>query len=543
MKKGGAGQRWGSMENASLQTHDLVQLRAEKAPLVQTFEYPGVPRFSVNLTFLSPRPELARVLANTFWIVYQSGRRRATAIRTVDTLRLFARFLNYRSQGQSDVQTAKDLSTDLLKEFAVWLVAKHHLKRISAAGLFAGCCCFLRRARKLYPEEFNALFSTPKNLFAGAGNDRTESRALSVSDFRKILAAAESDVRQIRDAYEPGKVPTTAQHLIPFAVIIAARTGINPKALYDLERDCLSPHEFDEDLFYCTWDKPRAGRQQRQLHRLDHRNQMGVVELIQFLRQFTEPLAVAANPPECTKLFLYISQSRLISPARWEGAGLDRHFQQFTERHRLPRFTLVNIRSTAATQLYLETGGNLRKVQQFLQHAQLRTTVRYLLNSITEPFNARVIQKAQERMIERITVVPEKRSLGVEQLGLPQAQARKIVAGRFDTGCGTCRNPYDSPQPGEEKGHLCTSFHACFSCPNGLWFLEDLPQVITIRDRLASFRSEMKPQDWETVYGESMRIIEEHIIAAFRPEQIKTAEIKAKGQEQRPIVAGKGVLA
>jgi site-specific recombinase XerD len=36
----------------------------------------------------------------------------------------------------------------------------------------------------------------------------------------------------------------------------------------------------------------------------------------------------------------------------------------------------------------LETGGNLRKVQQFLQHVRLSTTVKYLLNSVTEPFHA-----------------------------------------------------------------------------------------------------------------------------------------------------------
>ena len=80
--------------------------------------------------------------------------------------------------------------------------------------------------------------------------------------------------------------------------------------------------------------------------------------------------------------------------------------------------------------------------------------MKYLLNSITEPFNARVIQKAQEQMIERVTVVPEKRAQGVERLNLPKARALKIVAGQFDTGCGTCRDPYDSPQPGEEKGAL-----------------------------------------------------------------------------------------
>ena len=53
----------------------------------------------------------------------------------------------------------------------------------------------------------------------------------------------------------------------------------------------------------------------------------------------------------------------------------------------------------------------------------------------------------------------------------------------------------------------------------------------------------MKPEDWEAVYGESVSIIEEHIIPAFRPEQIEAAEAKVKGQEKRPVIVAKGVLA
>jgi integrase len=536
------------VEEATLQRHGLLQLGTENAPLVQTFEEAGGRPFTVNLTSLSSRPELARVLANSFWMIYGPGPRRATVRRMEDNLELLNRFLNYRSTSQPDVRTTKDLSTDLLKEFAVWLVAKHKLKRMTAANVFTMCCCFLRRSRRLYSEEFNPLFSTPRNLFVGAANDPTESRVLSLADFQKILAAAENDIRHIRETYKPGDVPTSPQHLIPFMVIIAARTGINPFGLYELERDCFTPHAFDENLFYFTWGKPRAGKPQRQLHRADRGNATGVWELIQFLRQFTEPLASAAAPPESTRLFLYLYQSprraktRILSPSIG-GLWVWNHFRTFIDRHGLPRFTLLNIRPTAATQLYLETGGNLRKVQQFLQHADLRTTVGYVLNNITQPFNARAIQKAQERMIERVTVIPETRTQGVVRLGLSKTQSRKIAAGRFDTGCGTCRDPYDSPQPGEEKGRLCTSFHACFSCPNALWFLEELPQVIVTRDRLVSLKADMSRIDWEMIYGENVRIIEEHIIAAFRPEQIRAAEIKAKEERQRPVLVSKGVLA
>jgi hypothetical protein len=53
----------------------------------------------------------------------------------------------------------------------------------------------------------------------------------------------------------------------------------------------------------------------------------------------------------------------------------------------------------------------------------------------------------------------------------------------------------------------------------------------------------MKPEDWEMVYGESVRIIGEHIIAAFRPDQVKDAELKAKAHQGRPILVAKGSIA
>src|ERR1051326_8006850 len=149
MRAGGAGRRWNAVDQAALQRHDLGQLQVGNAALVKTLDTPDGLTFSVDLTFLSSRPELARVLANSFWMTYQPGPRRATAERTASTLKLLHGFLNYRSQSQSDVQSARDLSTDLLKEFAVWLLTKRRLKRKSAAGLFAACCCFLRRARRL----------------------------------------------------------------------------------------------------------------------------------------------------------------------------------------------------------------------------------------------------------------------------------------------------------------------------------------------------------------------------------------------------------
>jgi integrase len=546
MRRDGAGQRWDLMEGEAIKKHDLAQLRTGAAPLEQTFQRPGEKPFTVRLTFLSSRPELARLLANTFWIVYQGGPRQSTLTAAAYSLRLFSRFLDDRKKNQRDVRSVRQLGPEMLKEMAIWLLVKRRLKRQTAAHTLSMCCWFLRQAKRLYPEEFDPAFSTPANIFPGVGNERPASKALSPTTFQKILAAAAAEVDHIRKAYTPCDVPTSAQQIIPFMIMIAARTGINSDALWGLGRDCLIPHEIDEECLYCVWDKPRAGRQQKQLHRVDRRTQSGVVELIQFVRRYTEPLAQQAGPPANKKLFLYFSEntllkSRLVSPSTAPRLS-SRRLREFRDRHRLPAFTLSNIRPSAATLLYLQTGGNLGKVREFLQHAHFSTTIRYVLSHISEQFNARVIQNAQARMVERVTVIPERRDVGIKRLDLPKAQAAKIVEGRFDTGSGACRDPYDSPQTGEAKGRPCTSFHACFSCPNGLWFLDDLPMVIATRDRFLRLRSEMKPGDWDAVYGNSVRIINDNIVAAFRPEQIERATQRAKEMENSVFIVAKGVL-
>jgi integrase len=546
MRKSGVGQRWELIAEEQIQKHDLTRIRTEAVPLEQTFQRSGEKPFTIRLTFLSSRPRLARVLANTFWIVHQEGQRQATLTSCAYALRLLNRFLDYRRKTQTDVRSARQLHQNVLKEMAIWLLVKRRLKRQSAAHSLSMCCWLLRQAKRLYPTEFDPGFSTPSNVFPGVGNEQPTSKALSPATFKKILAAATKQIIAIRQAYKPGDVPTSAQQLIPFMILIAARTGINSDALYRLERDCIVAHEIDEEYFYCVWDKPRAGRQQKQLHRVDRRKQMGVVELIQFVRQYTEPLALKTDTPANKKLFLHLSENtllkhRLISSYTAPRISF-RRLKEFRERHQLPYFSFSSIRPSAATLLYLQTGGNLGKVRQFLQHAHFSTTIRYVLNQISEQFNARMIQKAQERMVERVTVIPETRKVGIKRLDLPKLQATQIIEGRFDTGCGTCRNPYDSPQMGEEKGQLCTSFHACFSCPNGLWFLEDLPWVIATLNRFLHLRSEMKPGDWDAVYGNSVRILNDNIISAFRPEQIEVAMRQAKELASRAFVLAKGVL-
>jgi len=144
MRKGEAGQRWGIIKSEALRKHDLTRFRVEDAPLQQTFVRPDGRPFTIKLMFLAARPALARVLSNTFWIIHQDGCRKATVTTTAHCLRIFNRFLNDRARSQPDVRSAKQLSADLLKELAVWLLVKRRFKRKTAAGISRMSCSFLR---------------------------------------------------------------------------------------------------------------------------------------------------------------------------------------------------------------------------------------------------------------------------------------------------------------------------------------------------------------------------------------------------------------
>src|SRR5260370_21011957 len=145
MRKSGVGQRWELIAEEQIQKHDLTRIRTETVPLEQSFQRSGEKPFIIRLTFLSSRPRLARVLANTFWIVHQEEQPKATLLTQAYQIRLFSRFLDYRKKTQPDVLSARQLHQGVLKELAVWLLVKRPLKQQTAAPSPSMCCRFLRQ--------------------------------------------------------------------------------------------------------------------------------------------------------------------------------------------------------------------------------------------------------------------------------------------------------------------------------------------------------------------------------------------------------------
>ena len=93
MRQSGAGQRWDLADEGLLRRHDVGPFPSETVSLVQTFQPPGGRPVSVNLSFLSSRPKLAKVLSTTFRMTYEPRPRRKTVLAVAWVLKIFCLFL------------------------------------------------------------------------------------------------------------------------------------------------------------------------------------------------------------------------------------------------------------------------------------------------------------------------------------------------------------------------------------------------------------------------------------------------------------------
>lgn len=534
--------RWSGYDSSG--APNVVALKPADVPLRMTFETPGDCPQNVDFSFMQDLPRLASLFARTMWA---EGVRYAPRTRrgVICGARIFYTFIKSR---RPVIDRASAINYELILRLADWMINVRKLRVQTAAQLLTVVRMILRAAHSLFPDEFESDFDLPVNIFIGAKPPGSDARILSREVFQRLLEAAEKEVNRIRNEYREGDVPEGPSSLIPFMILIAAKTTINPESLYNLRRDCLTRHVIDTNAWNVTWIKRRSkAGMQRQLHHVHPRGN-GVIELIQFLLAYTQPLVALAPVWWQDRLLLFRNSSRSKQPhasALIRSDIVTRELGAFGERNNLPPIRMAQLRPTAATDYYVKTGGKLRKVQLLLGHADLDTTERYVGSTVVRALHNKAIRSAQQALVERVTtVIPKEARRALAELAgeIKPEQLKHIKSGEYDTGLCKCRNPFDSPQPGQQKGKCCTLFLACLTCPNALFFLEDLPRVIALRKHFLAEKKGMSGLAWDVLYRDKIKIIEEEIIGAFSKSQIAKAVRLAAKITDLPVLAAKGLL-
>lgn len=331
-------------------------------------------------------------------------------------------------------------------------------------------------------------------------------------------------------------VPNSDKNLLPILILLYIKTGINVSSIHTLKRDCLSDHPLPVSLKTLSFVKPRSGVAANKELSFPSKQEDGVIELINFLISYTEPLVELASSEEREYLFLY-KHGLQVNSAHYDSFCAN-GLKPFIARNDLPSFSLNQIRSTVASLLYLQTK-DIFRVQRLLNHSDVRTTIEYIRGPVVQALHNKQISKGIETLFETITgsdpitsditvfnqssaeVVSEK----ISSMEISESTGKKILEGGCNTFIGKCKDPYNSPQPGEIKGKPCKSLHSCVFCENCWIFLENLPDVIKFRNKLIADKLNMTEQDWEELHGSTVRVIDDSILSSFSEKSIKEAEL------------------
>ncbi len=534
----------------------------------RTLVFPDEKPLAVDLGELSKFGRLGQVVFHGA-IAYFQGKRRMTCNSAAQAIRCYLpHYLDSLIQEGALPAEPKpsDLTSALCGGFATWLTEEN------AAGVMFGThtayTCYNRVkavfeiAHEIFPSEFHSGFVLPGNpigysgaqriLDLASGNSHPKQPPLTLDELRRVHEAAAKDV--IAAMNEVGKTgfnkpPEGQAALLPFVVMLVLRTCANPYAAASLRRDCLESNPIEKGGWLIHFDKPRAGEGKASDYPwvdIESTDRLSPVNIIRFLLRWTE--ALVARAPREARNRVFLTQKRIIVLTKMSQRGGHAMLtdeviafdpsaarvtrKKFSERHNLARLLVpVLLRETGAVMVWERTK-NVFQVQSVLNHSNSRTTVGYLLSKRVLYTAAEDIAKASADMTSAIThgkpTVADK-PLGevAHWLHLPADLTEKVVGGEYFTGLGSCRDPYESPQPNQTKGHLCSAFWACINCGKAIFAREHLPLLIARQIAVKEQTGLMHEDLWRKKYG---RIDEQlaEIIVCFSEKSRDEATRKVK---------------
>ena len=296
-----------------------------------------------------------------------SGTRPATRERYQQALRRLRRFNEERgivSWKEWDGQTAIG--------FIEWM-EKGKRKAGSVRDEASTVFRTLSALKALEPEVMHPDFFAPRAYLPQVETTFRDDKGLRPDVLKAMLRACFSEI-------DNTKAVGSLRALVPFAVAIAIRTGMNAGSLYSLRRDCLTPVDEGYNL---VWDKPRSGGELRQWHAVEP---LGVVEIVRKLQVLTAGATLFSAP----------SRGEWRSVSSFEPA-----LSEFRRDYGFPPFALSDLRSAVATLIFELEDGAVTKVQRFLGHRGVNTTLRYLHEWAVRPQQARALRTAHARACAR----------------------------------------------------------------------------------------------------------------------------------------------
>lgn len=227
----------------------------------------------------------------------------------------------------------------------------------------------------------------------------------------------------------------TLRSALPFYLYIVIATAGNPEAIADLQIDCIEDHPTDPANAILSWNKGRATKEQDLP--FFRKGRHAIPTVVMDIIAMTKPIRALARSPDDTVLFITRkgAVSTRISTQGWHNA-----LAEFREKHSLPFFSFVDMRSAVAS-LVKNIHGSRSTASRLLQHKELSTSTRYL--------NSREsLEHSYERVAEFQGLLVSGATSTIEE--------SQRLAQKEETFFGTsCADPLQGIAPGSRKGVPC----------------------------------------------------------------------------------------
>jgi hypothetical protein len=241
--------------------------------------------------------------------------------------------------------------------------------------------------------------------------------------------------------------------------------------------------------------------------------------LIRDVLRMTEPILHRVEPEHRDKLFLCAGRGRSggFGPLTIEMLGdglrglLKRNQLPFGEAG-FPKVNLAMVRPSTLAEAYRRSG-DVVAVQRFANHRHLATTVRYVLDRVTDAKHDAIISRRQGKLLDEVEYSQ------VKTLTIRRSRISAVGVSN------DCADLLDGPTP--QKGE----------CPAWLWPFNDpgfvvpdnakyLAEVIRLLNALREARSLMQPDRFKIVYGTLFATVED-VVSKFPDERLAEAEDRA----------------
>ncbi|WP_200263398.1 hypothetical protein [Streptomyces sp. HSG2] len=560
-------------------------------PVIFTVDLNGSPE-SIDLSGL-PCPRLTRALGTALAEVVSAPgtlRDRNGVRYVVKRIREFVQFTAAALPDPAADLRLSDLEPDLLDAFETRLIAQYGETSKEPYLTMTYLVRLLKLVHEAHPDAFGAAFHARLG-FTSASAHRA-SKPLDAYPFPvldALEAAARDDVARIRDRilegeklaatgrdphqhgwdrlenvlwyianYGPltvddasykvlrplggreelnGRLHLTARDLVPFLLLLACQTGMEPECIRQLRSDCLaSPARGYVSIAYV---KKRAPGSTHKTIRVTDGGSLrfpgGVIRLALRLTKRTREL-IGSDALWCDVGRHGQARSSFDGP---QGSAMSR---QWMSEHGLDRLTdrdggpvaldLRRVRKTVKSRQYLRAGGVLEDFAS--GHTRPVAAKHYADIGAHEETHEQAVEAGLEQALGAALSPPVVLSddgarLDDGQAALTTREIESALSGEQDVWLASCRDFFASPFARKPGAACPVPAWGCLECPNAVFTSRHLPSLLSFLDFLERQREEYPAAEWTARFGLAWDRIVHGVRARFSTRQIATAQAIAEG--------------